>query len=159
MRRFYFVLTLLLFSQPLISATLADYKFDDPKKSEEFRHVIERMRCLVCQNESLAGSNAELAVDLRDEIYEMMKAGQDKDQIIEFMVARYGDFVLYSPPVKLSTSPLWFGPILLFLLGAFVLYRILKHKSQTRETELSTEEQQRLDNLLKQTPDTKDAEQ
>jgi cytochrome c-type biogenesis protein CcmH len=75
------------------------------------------------------------------------------------MVARYGDFVLYSPPVKLSTSPLWFGPILLFLLGAFVLYRILKHKSQTRETELSTEEQQRLDNLLKQTPDTKDAEQ
>lgn len=158
MRRFYFVLILFLFSQPLLSATLADYEFDDQQKNEEFRHVIEQMRCLVCQNESLAGSNAELAVDLRDEIYEMMQAGQGKDQVIEFMVERYGDFVLYNPPVKPSTYPLWFGPILLFLLAAFALFRILRRKSQTRESELSAEEQQRLDNLLKQTSDSKDAE-
>jgi len=154
-----FVLLLLMLSQPLLSATLADYKFDDPKQTEEFRHVIERMRCLVCQNESLAGSNAELAVDLRNEIYEMMQAGQGKDEIIKFMVARYGDFVLYDPPVKPSTYPIWYGPIILFLLGGTVLYRILRRKSRSRETELSAEEQQRLDSLLKQTSDTQDAKQ
>jgi cytochrome c-type biogenesis protein CcmH len=154
-----FAILLALFTQPLLSATLAEYQFDNPDKSEDFRQIIEQMRCLVCQNESLAGSNAELAVDLRNEIYDMMKAGQDKDQIIEFMVARYGDFVLYSPPVKPSTYPLWFGPILFFLFGAFVLFRILKRKSQTSEAELSAEEQQRLDQLLKQTSESKDADQ
>jgi cytochrome c-type biogenesis protein CcmH len=147
---------LLLFSLPLYSSTLAGYDFEDPQKSEDFRSLIEQMRCLVCQNESLAGSSAELAGDLRDEIYEMMLAGKEKDQIIEFMVARYGDFVLYSPPVKPSTYPLWFGPILLFIFGTFVLFRILKRKSQTGEAELTAEEQQRLDKLLKQTSDTED---
>ncbi len=159
LQRFVFISLLLCLSAPLLSGTLADYTFDDPRKTEEFRHVIERMRCLVCQNESLAGSNAELAVDLRNEIYEMMQAGQGKDEIIQFMVARYGDFVLYDPPVKPTTYPIWFGPILLFMLGAFVLFRILRRKSRSGETELSAEEQQRLDNLLKQTSDTKGAKQ
>lgn len=159
MRRFYFIITLLLFSLPLHSATLAEYKFEDPQKDEEFRHLIEQMRCLVCQNESLAGSSAELAGDLRDEIYEMLQAGQGKDQIIEFMVARYGDFVLYDPPVKPSTYPLWFGPILFFILGAFLLFRIIRSKHRASEAELSAEEQQRLDKLLKQTSETKDADQ
>lgn len=158
MHRLIFVLTLLLLSFSTYSATLADYTFDDPEKGEEFRHVIEQMRCLVCQNESLAGSNAELAVDLRNEIYEMMKAGQDKDEIIKFMVARYGDFVLYNPPVKPSTYLIWFGPIIFFVLGAFALFRILRRKSLTRETVLSADEQQRLDSLLKQTSDSKDAD-
>jgi cytochrome c-type biogenesis protein CcmH len=158
-RRSVFALLLALFSQPLLSATLAEYQFDDPEQADDFRQVIEEMRCLVCQNESLAGSNAELAMDLRNEIYEMMKSGQDKEQIISFMVDRYGDFVLYSPPIKPSTYPLWFGPILFFVFGALVLYFILKHKSQTKEAELSSEEQQRLDQLLKQTSDTKDADQ
>ena len=166
MRLLYFVFSLLLIVQPAFSATLADYTFDDPQKGEEFRSVISQMRCLVCQNESLAGSNAELAVDLRNEIYEMMKAGKHKDDIISFMVARYGDFVLYNPPVKPSTYPLWFGPILLFMIGAVVLYRNLRKKSVSRETELSAEEQQRLASLLKnnsaqtdtQTSDKKDAD-
>lgn len=149
MRLLYFVFSLLLITQPAYAATLADYTFDDPQQDEDFRLVISEMRCLVCQNESLAGSNAELAVDLRNEIYDMMKAGQKKDDIISFMVARYGDFVLYDPPVKPSTYPLWFGPILLFMIGAVVLYRNLRKKSVSRETELSAEEQQRLDNLLK----------
>ena len=159
LRRIVFAWLLLFASQPLISATLADYKFDDPQKTEEFRHIIEQMRCLVCQNESLAGSNAELAVDLRNEIYEMMQAGQGKDEIIKFMVARYGDFVLYNPPVKPTTYPIWFGPILLFLLGGFVLFRIIRRKNLAVETELSAEEQQRLDNLLKQKSDDKDSKQ
>lgn len=159
MRKLFFVLSLLFLFQSATAATLAEYSFQDPQQSEDFRAIIEEMRCLVCQNESLAGSNAELAVDLRNEIYDMMKAGQGKDQIIDFMVARYGDFVLYSPPIKPSTYPLWFGPVLLFLIGAVILYNILRRKNRSRETELSAEEQQRLDNILKQSTDSRNADQ
>lgn len=159
MYRLLIVLSLLLLSQTAFSYTLAEFKFDDPQKKEEFRSIIEQMRCLVCQNESLAGSNAELAMDLRREIYEMMQAGKGKDDVIEFMVARYGDFVLYDPPVKPSTYPIWFGPILLFMVGAVVLFRNLKKKSRSQETALSDAEQQRLDNLLKQPSDTGKADQ
>ncbi|MCU7915064.1 MAG: cytochrome c-type biogenesis protein CcmH [Candidatus Thiodiazotropha sp. (ex Gloverina cf. vestifex)] len=158
-RRLFFVLSLLFLSHTAFSATLAEYSFETSQQDEDFRAIIEEMRCLVCQNESLAGSNAELAVDLRNKIYDMMQAGQGKDQIIDFMVARYGDFVLYSPPVKPSTYPLWFGPILLFIIGAVVLLTILRKKNRSRETELSTEEQQRLDNLLKQSTDSRNADQ
>ena len=157
-----FVLTLLLFftlAPAVQAATLAEYSFDEPGKAEDFRAIIEEMRCLVCQNESLAGSNAELAVDLRDEIYEMMKSGQEKHDIINFMVARYGDFVLYSPPLKPTTYPIWFGPLIVFLIGGVVLFRILKRKSVSRETELSAEEEQRLNRLLNQSTDHRDADQ
>jgi cytochrome c-type biogenesis protein CcmH len=153
-RRLLFVLTLLLLSQSAFSYTLAEFKFDDPKKAEDYHALIEQMRCLVCQNESMAASNADLAQDLRKEIYEMMQAGKSKDDIVKFMVARYGDFVLYSPPVKPSTYPIWFGPLLIFLVGGVVLYLNLRKKSKTREAELSEDEQQRLDSLLKQSSDT-----
>jgi len=151
------ILLCLLAVPALHAATLADYHFDDPAKEEDFRSLIGEMRCLVCQNESLAASNADLAVDLRNEIYGMMKGGQSKDDIVDFMVQRYGDFVLYSPPVKPTTYPIWFGPLLLFLLGAFLLMRALKKKKQSRETSLSEEEQKRLDSLLNLPSDTKDA--
>ena len=156
MRAVFLLLICLISTSTLYASTLADYKFDDPAKEEDFRSLIGEMRCLVCQNESLAGSNADLAVDLRNEIYEMMKAGQSKTDVVNFMVQRYGDFVLYSPPVKPSTYPIWFGPLFLFLLGAYLLTRALKKKRQSQETTLSEEEQQRLESLLNQTPDNKD---
>ncbi|MES9970404.1 MAG: cytochrome c-type biogenesis protein [Candidatus Thiodiazotropha sp.] len=160
MRVFVLTLFLLLALAPITqAATLADYSFDEPDKAEDFRDIIEEMRCLVCQNESLAGSNAELAVDLRNEIYEMMKNGQEKQDIIDFMVARYGDFVLYSPPLKPTTYPIWFGPLIVFLIGGVVLFRILKRKSVTQETELSAEEEQRLNRLLNQSNDQRDTDQ
>jgi cytochrome c-type biogenesis protein CcmH len=148
-----------LFLPALQAGTLAEYTFDEAEKAEDFRAIIEEMRCLVCQNESLAGSNAELAVDLRNEIYEMMKNGQDKQDIINFMVARYGDFVLYSPPLKPTTYPIWYGPLIIFLLGGVVLFRILKRKSVSRETALSAEEEQRLNRLLNQSNNNRDANQ
>jgi cytochrome c-type biogenesis protein CcmH len=154
------LLCLLVFSlPPLQASTLAEYTFDDPEKHDEFRDVIEQMRCLVCQNESLAGSNADLAVDLRNEIYEMMKQGQSQDEVVKFMVARYGDFVLYDPPLKPTTYPIWFGPLIIFIVGALVLVRILKRKSQSREADLSDEERQRLANLLNQSTDPRDTNQ
>jgi len=135
-RNIVFLLICLITAGPLHAATLAEYKFDNSAKEEDFRTLIGQMRCLVCQNESLAASNADLAVDLRNEIYGMMKAGQSKADIIDFMVQRYGDFVLYSPPVKPSTYPIWFGPLLLFLLGAYLLLGALNNKKQTQETTL-----------------------
>lgn len=151
------MLFLISITTPLSAATLSEYKFDDPAKDADFRAIIEEMRCLVCQNESLAGSNAELAVDLRNEIFDMMKTGQTKDDVISFMVARYGDFVLYDPPMKPSTYPLWFGPLFLFLIGAVLLARAVKGKKQSQEATLSTDEEQRLASLLKQTPDPQDS--
>ncbi|MCG7932987.1 MAG: cytochrome c-type biogenesis protein CcmH [Candidatus Thiodiazotropha lotti] len=159
MRLFLFSLIYLLGLTALQAATLAEYNFEDPAQDEDFREIIEEMRCLVCQNESLAGSNAELAIDLRNEIYDMMKSGQSKGEIIDFMVARYGDFVLYSPPVKPSTYPIWFGPLIVFLIGGIVLFRIIKRKNQSRETELSEAEQQRLEKLLNQSNEQRDTNQ
>ncbi|MEJ2611262.1 MAG: cytochrome c-type biogenesis protein CcmH [Candidatus Thiodiazotropha sp.] len=158
-RTLFLTLLMLCSLAPLSAATLAEYTFEEPSKHDEFRSIIEEMRCLVCQNESLAGSNAELAVDLRNEIYDMMKAGQGKDEIISFMVSRYGDFVLYNPPIKPTTYPIWFGPLIIFLIGGLVLFRIIRRKSLSHETELSEEEKQRLESLLKPSPDQRDAKQ
>jgi cytochrome c-type biogenesis protein CcmH len=157
-RLFFLSFIYLLYLTPLQAATLAEYTFDDASKHDDFRAIIEEMRCLVCQNESLAGSNAELAVDLRNEIYEMMKNGQSKPEIIKFMVARYGDFVLYNPPVKPSTYPIWFGPLIVFLIGGVVLFRIIRRKNQSSETVLTEDEQQRLDNLLQQSNEKRDTD-
>ena len=139
-----------LWASVATAAPLASFEFEDPQQKQEFRALIEEIRCLVCQNESLAGSNAELAQDLRREIYEMLLAGKSKDEIIGFMVARYGDFVLYRPPLKPSTYPLWFGPIILLLIAGYMLIRALRRKQKSGETEISAQEQERLDALLAQ---------
>jgi len=91
--------------------------FDDPAQQERYERLIKDLRCLVCQNQSIADSNALLASDLRREVREMMIAGQSDDQIREFMTTRYGDFVLYRPPVSPRTWLLWSAPVLLLLGG------------------------------------------
>src|SRR6185295_10336126 len=98
----------------------------DAKLEERVRVFSQQVRCLVCQNETLADSRAELAVDLRREIREQMKAGRSDEQIIAFLTERYGDFVLYRPPLKPSTYPLWCGPFVLLAGGLFALYRSLQ---------------------------------
>ncbi len=90
-----------------------------------FQHLIKEIRCLVCQNQSLADSHAELAQDLRQEIYEMMKAGKSDREIIAFLVNRYGDFVLYRPPVKPTTYLLWYGPAILAVAGLGLLFILI----------------------------------
>jgi cytochrome c-type biogenesis protein CcmH len=95
-----------------------------------------------------------LAIDLRNEIYNMMKAGKSKQDVVKFMVERYGDFVLYSPPLKPSTYPIWIGPLIIILIATFVVFRILKRISQSRENDLSKEERERLERLLSQSTET-----
>jgi len=116
---------------------------------KEGKDLIAELRCLVCQNQSLADSDAELAHDLRAEVYEMVQDGKSDEEIIEFLVARYGDFVLYKPPVKPSTWLLWFGPFALMLLAGVLLLRaVRRQKQKAQDVEISVADRKRLDDLL-----------
>jgi cytochrome c-type biogenesis protein CcmH len=142
-------IVLILGSGPLqATATLESFKFADAAAEQHFKALISELRCLVCQNQSLADSDAELAHDLRAEVYEMVQDGKSDAEIIEFLVARYGDFVLYSPPVKPSTYLLWFGPFALMALAGVLLLRAVRRQKRTATTEISTADQQHLDELL-----------
>ncbi|HSA90534.1 MAG TPA: cytochrome c-type biogenesis protein [Burkholderiales bacterium] len=105
------------------------------------------LRCLVCQNQTLADSNAPLAVDLRNQIREQLKAGKSERDVVDFLVARYGDFVLYRPPFKASTLALWAGPFLILAFGAWLLVRRVRRRSAA-EPELSEAERTRAAKLL-----------
>jgi cytochrome c-type biogenesis protein CcmH len=121
----------------------------DPVLEKRMIGLAEKLRCLVCQNESLASSHAELAEDLRREVREQMAKGKDDKEIIEYLVTRYGDFVLYEPPMKSYTLLLWFGPFALLLAGAGMLvYQLRKRRQIIQESELSPEAQERAASLL-----------
>jgi len=121
---------------------------EDPVLEKRVIELAAELRCLVCQNQSLADSNAGLAVDLRNQIRERMREGQSESQIVDFMVARYGDFVLYRPPVKGTTALLWFGPILLVAVGLVVLFVRLRRRRAVAEPELSAVDHERAARLL-----------
>jgi cytochrome c-type biogenesis protein CcmH len=122
---------------------------EDPVLEKRMIGLAENLRCLVCQNESLASSHAELAEDLRREVREQMRKGMTDQQIMDYLVARYGDFVLYDPPVKRYTVLLWFGPFLLFLLGGGALfYQLRKRRQNVPEPELSPEAELRAAAML-----------
>lgn len=126
---------------------------EDPVLEERLMNLSRELRCLVCQNETLADSRADLAVDLRNEIREQMKAGKTDQEIVAFLTARYGDFVLYRPPVKAATYFLWFGPFVLLLGGLFLLFHYLKKRRQLiTEKPLSADQRRDVEALL-QTPD------
>jgi cytochrome c-type biogenesis protein CcmH len=121
----------------------------DPVLEKRMIGLAENLRCLVCQNESLASSHAELAEDLRREVREQMAQGKSDQEIIDYLVARYGDFVLYKPPVKSYTVLLWFGPFAMLLIGAGVLvFQLRKRRKTVQETVLTPEAQQRAASLL-----------
>jgi cytochrome c-type biogenesis protein CcmH len=120
----------------------------DPAQAERYHALIDELRCLVCQNESLAESNADLAEDLRAEIREMMRQGATDAQIIDFLVARYGDFVLYRPPFKPITYLLWFAPLVLAIAGLAVLGYKIRGRARQHDPPLSAQEQRRLREVL-----------
>ena len=103
---------------------------DDPALEKRLHNLSQNLRCLVCQNETLADSQADLAADLRDEIREQMKAGKSDKEIIDFLTARYGQFILYKPQVTPTTYLLWFGPFVLLLAGLAVLFRYIKQRRE-----------------------------
>ena len=122
---------------------------DDPVLEQRLISISEEMRCLVCQNESLSGSRSDLANDLRREIRTLIKEGKSDDQIRNFMVERYGDFVLYRPPVKPITWLLWIGPFIILLIGIAGLLTYLRRRNNAvSNVALSDDDNKRIDALL-----------
>lgn len=123
----------------------------DPVAEARLKHLAVELRCLVCQNQTLADSNAPLAEDLRREVREMIAKNMSDQEIIDFLVQRYGDFVLYRPPVKATTTLLWIGPFLLLVGGAIALVIVLRRRRQAVvDAPVSDEERQRVEQLLSQ---------
>ena len=134
-----------------VAAAEAEPTAFDPIAHQRVVEVSEQLRCLVCQNQSIAESNAELAVDLRNQVIEQEKAGKTNKEIIDFMVERYGDFVLYKPPFKMTTAILWLGPLALFVIGVGAFYVNLRRRKRLVEEAvkpLSKEEQALAADLL-----------
>lgn len=119
---------LLLFSMAA-AAIDSTPPIEDPVLRARYENLTEQFRCLVCQNESIADSNADLAADLRREVRDLLLAGKTDRQIVDYMTARYGDFVLYKPPLQANTLLLWAGPLLLLLIALGILLRVLHQRA------------------------------
>jgi cytochrome c-type biogenesis protein CcmH len=127
----------------------------DPKQQESYETLTKELRCLVCQNQTIADSNAELAGDLRRQVYEMLQQGKSREEIVQFMTDRYGDFVMYKPPFKGKTSLLWIAPVVFLLIGLITVFFFIRRKkaaanpnSQAEALEKNAEKQKKIRALL-----------
>jgi cytochrome c-type biogenesis protein CcmH len=149
MKRICWLLIVFCFLTSLALAKEAKPLSNDPELEKRVMALSEKLRCLVCQNETLAGSRADLAEDLRNQIREQMKAGKSDQEIINYLTNRYGKFILYDPPVDPTTYLLWFGPFVLLVAGLLLLFRYVKQRSVLiAESPLSAEERRRAEALL-----------
>ena len=147
LRKFICAFLLLLF---VVFSAIQEYAFESEQEEDRFKKLTYEMRCPKCLNSNLAGSDAPIAADLRQEIYKQITEGRSNDEIIDFMSSRYGDFILYRPRLTLATFFLWFGPAILLVAGLFIVRRMLLASAlvQQNETALSTDEQETLRKLL-----------
>src|SRR5204863_3192429 len=123
---------------------------EDPRIEARMKALTEQLRCLVCQNETLADSHADLAEDLRKQIREQMSAGKSDQEILAYLTQRYGDFVLYKPPVKATTYLLWFGPFVFLGGGTLILYRFVKRRRELiHEEPLTADERKQAEEILR----------
>lgn len=150
----YFIRILLCFGMLLtvgstLAAAIEDLSFPNQQEHDRYQKLIAELRCPKCLNVNLAGSDAPIAADLRAEIFEQITAGRSDEEIISFLTDRYGDFILYRPPLNPGTVLLWFGPPLLLLGGFYITRRMLAASAATTSSEiLDADEQQKLANLL-----------
>lgn len=141
------------------TAATAIYDFSSPAQEQTFRELTKELRCPKCQNQDIGDSDAELAKDLRDKSYELLQAGKSKQEVIDYMTARYGNFILYKPPFMASTMILWFGPVLVMLGGlVIVVLRTRSKPSAGVNNALSAEQETRLNELLSRPQPNKDKE-
>ena len=132
---------------PVLAGAVVD--FQSIEEETRFRELAEELRCMVCQNQSLADSGAGLAQDLRMEVLRLMRDGRSDEEIKAYLAERYGDFVLYRPPVKPATWPLWFGPIVLFLIAAGALVYTVRRRASPSAM-MADPDQQELDRRLEE---------
>jgi cytochrome c-type biogenesis protein CcmH len=121
------LIVFLLLLSPLVSA-VDTYQFNNPKQQAAYDTLVAELRCLVCQNQTIGDSNADLAADLRRQVYEMLQQGKSKEEILQFMTERYGDFVLYKPPFKAKTGLLWLGPVVFLVIGLLTVFLFVRRK-------------------------------
>lgn len=143
------LLCLLLLSVSLTTqAKIESREFADAQMEDDYQALVAELRCLVCQNQNLADSNAELAQDMRAKVYKMLNEGKSKTEIADFMVTRYGDFVLYRPPVKSSTFLLWFGPFIFLLLAGIFVVSFIRRQSVSEKSVVDQQLQKKAHSLL-----------
>ena len=140
MKKTWLFLTALLFSSVAFSAIDA-LNFTSPQQESDYHQLTQSLRCPQCQNNNIADSNATIAVDMRGKVFELLQEGKSKNDVVDYMVARYGNFVTYDPPITASTLVLWIAPLLLVLLGVvFLLRRKPKTQSAVKSQEVLTDE-------------------
>jgi cytochrome c-type biogenesis protein CcmH len=152
MKRLLFIVILIM----SVNCYSVDYRqLADPKQQESYDTLTKELRCLVCQNQTIADSNAELAADLRRQVYEMLENGKSRDDIVQFMTDRYGDFVLYKPAFKGKTTILWIAPIVFLLMGLITVFFFIRRKKasanlqdQAGSLQNNEEKQNKIRNLL-----------
>ena len=154
MKRFIYALGLTLACLGMAQASIDTYEFSSQAQRERYRTLVEELRCPKCQNQNIADSDAPIAMDMRDEIFKKLEEGQSNEQIVEFLVDRYGDFVRYKPPVNKSTLILWYGPAAFLVFGfAMVVVIVIRRRRSTvteqHEQQLSSDEKARLSDILK----------
>ena len=151
------IISLLMLISVQAVAAIDTYDFQDEDTRKRFQQLTEELRCPKCQNQNLADSNSPIAKDLRHEVYRMLDKGESDSEIADFMVARYGEFVLYKPRKDASTYVLWYGPFGLLLLGLIVVFAITRRKNtaskETPESNLNNEQRKKLNSLLDQDTD------
>ncbi len=142
------LVALLVFSSDA-SARFETHDFPSEQAEKDYAVLVQELRCLVCQNQNLADSNAELAQDMRLRVFKMLEEGKSKDEIVEFMVSRYGDFVMYRPPVKSTTYLLWYGPLVFFFVAGIVVVAFMRRQKKTgAQTDVDEEQQKKAHSLL-----------
>lgn len=140
----------LLLAVGVAQAAIETYEFDDDTLLERYQVLSAELRCPKCQNQNIAGSNAPIAADLRKQLYQQLQAGRSDAEIIDYMVQRYGEFVLYRPRWDKVTLVLWLAPLILLALAGWILFSTLRgNRATSRAVSLSEEEQRRLDELLR----------
>ncbi|MEX4602992.1 cytochrome c-type biogenesis protein CcmH [Haemophilus influenzae] len=140
MKKTWLFLTAILFSSVAFSAIDA-LNFTSPQQESDYHQLTQSLRCPQCQNNNIADSNATIAVDMRGKVFELLQEGKSKNDVVDYMVARYGNFVTYDPPMTASTLVLWIAPLLLVLLGVvFLLRRKPKVQSAVKSQDVLTDE-------------------
>ncbi|MGK0271037.1 MAG: cytochrome c-type biogenesis protein CcmH [Cocleimonas sp.] len=138
----------LVFSLPAMAVQIEFHTFENEQREKLYLDLIAELRCVKCQNQNLAESNAELATDMREKTYEMVSAGKSREDVVNYMTARYGDFVLYKPPFKSKTLLLWIGPPLMLLFSLYLLLRVIRKQSTQNSKQLSDTERESVRNVL-----------
>ncbi len=131
-----------------VDAAIDILEFDSLQQEQQYQDLIDELRCLVCQNQNLADSNAGLAQDLRERTYQMVRSGKSDDEIVDYMVERYGEFVMYRPPLRTSTYLLWFGPVIFLVLAGVTAALYTRRMRDKKAVKLSPEERRKAQQLL-----------